>query len=828
MKKNISINISGIIFHIEEDGFEKLKQYLDSINKYFSTFEDSAEIIADIESRIAEIFLSKLKEESSQVVTLDDVEGLIGTMGTIADFKAAEEETKEPVSEPANEETVEEEKTEETRERPSKLYRDLNRQIIGGVASGIAYYFKIDPLWIRLILLIVLLNVFIGFGLSGLVLLGYIIMWIVVPGSKELVEDKKIKKMYRSSEDKVLGGVASGLAAYFGADITLIRLLFVLSIFLGGSGFIIYIILWIITPEAKSITEKMQMQGEPVTLSNIEHSVKDRSSAKDDQEEGAFTKILLFPFRLIGMIFKGLGELLGPATKFLLEALRVLVAIALIVIGLSFVVCLVVLTIVSFGIFTGLEAWVHLNDLPIEIFQGAFPNGSLLFLFLSLFIPALAIGLLGFTLLFKTTITNSYIGWALFGLWLIGIIGAAVTLPATIADFRRKGENTVNTDYDLKGKQAVLTVREMEISDYTGATLTLRGHTDSVFTLIQDFEARGADLVQARANANMIDYNVSLVDSIFTFDSNITFKPDAKFRFQEVSMILYIPYNEVFYMDRSLEDILRNTIHRNGYSVYDIPDNQWMFTPRGLDCITCEPKNDRRRLRDRMDDDPINDEPIGSNPPSRSGGDELAFDFERFDEIVATHKFELFITQGDDFDVRLYGREKDLDKVRLKQKGSTLELESRERRWLGTRNTRPIRVEITMPEIEKLTLEGACSVEAAGFSGNDLELELEGASRADLDVVYDEIFVELSGSSDLILSGEANELIADLSGTSSLQALELEAERGDIDAGGASSAQVYITEDLNAEATGASDIQYKGNPDLDESEGGAGSVRRYQ
>ena len=234
MKKNISINISGIIFHIEEDGFEKLKQYLDSINKYFSTFEDSAEIIADIESRIAEIFLSKLKEESSQVVTLDDVEGLIGTMGTIADFKAAEEETKEPVSEPANEETVEEEKTEETRERPSKLYRDLNRQIIGGVASGIAYYFKIDPLWIRLILLIVLLNVFIGFGLSGLVLLGYIIMWIVVPGSKELVEDKKIKKMYRSSEDKVLGGVASGLAAYFGADITLIRLLFVLSIFLGG------------------------------------------------------------------------------------------------------------------------------------------------------------------------------------------------------------------------------------------------------------------------------------------------------------------------------------------------------------------------------------------------------------------------------------------------------------------------------------------------------------------------------------------------------------------------------------------------------------------
>ncbi|MEQ9306435.1 MAG: hypothetical protein RJQ14_21160, partial [Marinoscillum sp.] len=62
MKKTVSINIGGIIFHIEEDGYDKLKIYLDSVNKYFSTFEDSAEIIADIESRIAEIFLSKLAD----------------------------------------------------------------------------------------------------------------------------------------------------------------------------------------------------------------------------------------------------------------------------------------------------------------------------------------------------------------------------------------------------------------------------------------------------------------------------------------------------------------------------------------------------------------------------------------------------------------------------------------------------------------------------------------------------------------------------------------------------------------------------------------------
>src|SRR5688572_24333512 len=105
MKKNISINISGIIFHIEEDGYENLKKYLDSINRYFSTFEDSSEILADIESRIAEIFLSRLNEEK-QVITSEDVNSLIATMGSVSDFKAAEEiETVEspPASAPINE-----------------------------------------------------------------------------------------------------------------------------------------------------------------------------------------------------------------------------------------------------------------------------------------------------------------------------------------------------------------------------------------------------------------------------------------------------------------------------------------------------------------------------------------------------------------------------------------------------------------------------------------------------------------------------------------------------------------------------------------------------
>src|SRR3954471_15151086 len=125
MKKNISINISGIIFHIEEDGYEILRKYLDSINRYFSSFEDNSEILADIESRIAEILLSKLSE-GKQIVTAEDVNALMATMGSVNDFKAAEEqEVGGPTS---NSEQQQREQTHSKQAAGSKkLFRDNRR-----------------------------------------------------------------------------------------------------------------------------------------------------------------------------------------------------------------------------------------------------------------------------------------------------------------------------------------------------------------------------------------------------------------------------------------------------------------------------------------------------------------------------------------------------------------------------------------------------------------------------------------------------------------------------------------------------------------------------
>src|SRR5690606_3804407 len=278
MKKNISINISGIIFHIEEDGYDRLKKYLDSIHKYFSTFEDSNEILADIESRIAELFLSKLNE-GKQVITADDVNALIATMGSVSDFRAAEAEEAPGESETSS--AADDTASGEQRSRysePKRLVRDEKRKILGGVCAGIAHYVDVDPVWIRL--LFALTTAF--YGITFIV---YVVLWVAMPGSFDIEEPADNQKMVRDPETKALGGVSGGVAADFGIDITIVRILFIVFAVAGGIGLLTYIVLWVILPEAHTITDRMQMQGEPVTLSNIESNIKKGLNIQDGENE---------------------------------------------------------------------------------------------------------------------------------------------------------------------------------------------------------------------------------------------------------------------------------------------------------------------------------------------------------------------------------------------------------------------------------------------------------------------------------------------------------------------------------------------------------------
>jgi phage shock protein PspC (stress-responsive transcriptional regulator) len=161
MKKTFTINISGTVFHIEEDAYEVLQQYLINLKNHFGTGEEGKEIIADIEARIAEIFSSK-NTEDKKVITLTWVHEIIATMGTPEDFAAAEEgDIDETIASEAK--------------RKRRLYRDPEHRVFGGVCGGLGAYFNMDPVILRIIFAVLF------FATSGAGLLAYFILWIAVP-----------------------------------------------------------------------------------------------------------------------------------------------------------------------------------------------------------------------------------------------------------------------------------------------------------------------------------------------------------------------------------------------------------------------------------------------------------------------------------------------------------------------------------------------------------------------------------------------------------------------------------------------------------------------
>jgi phage shock protein PspC (stress-responsive transcriptional regulator) len=792
MKKNISINISGIIFHIEEDGYENLRKYLDSINKYFATFEDSSEILADIESRVAEIFLSKLNE-GKQVITAEDVNSLITTMGSVSDFKAAEEQEftqKQPGTRSESDSSSNEGTSgsgQKTYAGTRQLLRDEKRKILGGVCSGMANYFNVDPIWIRLL-----------FALTafayGITILVYIIMWIIVPGSTDLDEPEVSKKMFRDPERKVVGGVSGGIAAYFGIDLVVVRLLFIIFTIFFGIGLLIYIVLWIALPEAKSLTDRMEMQGEPVTLSNIESNIKKNLNVDPNKEESTATKILLLPFRIIGILLSVLGKILIP----LMEVLRVAIGIAVILLGLT----LLFTSVVTAGVFVGLFSttafswpWVHYDEIsmPLQVFANSFSGWLVFAAFIATIIPAIFIVILGASVIARKYVISATAGWTMFVLFFVSLAILSVGIPKIIYSFKEEGEFKVETTYQLKGKTAVFHINEVGMDDYDGASLTLRGYNGTNLKLVQTFEAQGSSRQQAIENAKMVDYNVSAADSVLTFDSNIRFKDDAVFRGQRLKMTLYIPYNFPFVLDESTSRFITQ------YIDYDQLDgNTWIMTEDGITCQTC-PKEENS---DTEDDDASDD-----------------FGLSDFDELDIRGLFDVHIMAGDEYAVELVGSGDEKDKYEIYKRGETLVVEYED----GTRqfdrekmmpDMNEIRLNITMPNLARIEAEGFGSIKFDEFTCDNLAIDLRGPVKLRGYLNAHNLAVNLTGKAEADLSGEVNNLNAELEFASSLKAYNLEASDAVVEATGASFAKVNVSNTLTMEEGLASDIDYRGDPQI--------------
>jgi phage shock protein PspC (stress-responsive transcriptional regulator) len=184
MKITVSINLGGYSFNIDEDAYTELKSYLKNLELHFAGEESSSEILSDIETRMAELFRTKITTYK-QVINIDDVRQVMSVLGTPEDISDNEG-----------------------------------------------------------------------------------------PSARDKFSSPGYHRMYRDPDHRIIGGVCSGMGAYWDIDPVIMRVIFVALVLAGGIGVLVYLILYIVLPEAKTTAQKIEMKGNPVNIHNIKDSVK--------------------------------------------------------------------------------------------------------------------------------------------------------------------------------------------------------------------------------------------------------------------------------------------------------------------------------------------------------------------------------------------------------------------------------------------------------------------------------------------------------------------------------------------------------------------------
>lgn len=605
MKKIININLSGRVIPIEDSAYEKLQVYIESLRRYFANEEGRDEIINDIESRVAELMSEKVRKGTA-CITDADVEEIIVSMGRPEDFDADATEPAPAAGAQSSrqQQGPEQEYAAPPRQARKRLYRDANDKFIGGVCSGLANYLNTDPAIVRILFAII------TFGGFGLGFVAYIFLWIFLPTSD--LESFGGKRLYRNPDDRVIGGVAGGLAAYFNTRTSTVRLIFaaplLLSILLntlngfnwehdfnvvsnivfgslGSTFFIAYVILWIVLPEARSNYEKMEMRGEKVDVNRIRQNVREgmgnmkermktwseevktsATSFGERAKEFANTRGQSFATE-VNEVARRSGGGIGHAIGVLFKVFFLFIAGTI-----AFALFVAVMALIFGGV-----AWWPVNDfLWTSKWQQAYAWGTLIFFLL---VPLVAFIIWLIRRIVGVRSRRSYLGWTFGFLWTLGWVSVVLLAASISRDFRSYDyvEQDVATKVLPKGRLVVLVSQpELEYSgnfawvdnnahgfdleDDTAKLSMVRFHfvksADSAYHIKLKTWAYGRDSREARLRASKVQYDLQLKDSVLDLGNGYTIDRESKFRGQIVEVDIYIPAGKKIRFDRSVNDKL--------------------------------------------------------------------------------------------------------------------------------------------------------------------------------------------------------------------------------------------------------------------------------
>ena len=517
MNKATNIHLAQTLFSIDENAYIQLKNYLDRLERLFKNTEGAKDILEDIEARMAELF-SERKKDERYVISVEDVQAVIDTLGSPEDL-AGEEAEQEPTTSSSH---------------PKKLFRDPDDRFIGGVAGGLSHYIGLDSVWIRLIFLI----------------------------------------LFFSS----VGGVL-----------------------------LVYLLLWILVPEAKTTAEKLMMKGEPVNVSNIKKKIK-------EELEQVSEKVKEVDYENMGdQLKKKSQDFADFLTKLLMGAfklLRLLLGVYFIVLSSAVLLVLFLGTVLG-SVFSAMipPEFVQLGlslDIPMFILG--------LFAFIILGIPFIFLFSLGLFLLSKNKrLMNKPTRLVLLGLWLLSLItlmifGIVETKSFAISAkqntqeiLQEKNADTLKVylNKEHKYKETVTILNHFTlIEDETGnqyrldenIRLNIKKSKGDKIELSLDKKASGWRQKEALENAKSIEYSFDYYDHQLVLDGFWRSPIESKNNPESVRLNLLLPEGQYIYLDQDLGRYLSNQIENDqDYYRKRIAGHLWKMENSRLVCHDCTP-----------------------------------------------------------------------------------------------------------------------------------------------------------------------------------------------------------------------------------------------
>ena len=527
MNKTIIININGIVFHIEEDAYEILKNYMTDVKRHFLNSADSLEITGDIENRIAEMLSEILTNENKQVIVEQDVRNIIDQMGRVEDFDEVYDDEKSAPNNAYNYNTGE-----------RKLFRDPDNHLVSGVCAGIANYFDIDPIWIRLAFA---LSFF--FAGSGLIL--YIILWIVIP--KALT---RADRMAMQGEKLNLQGFKNNLEEELSS--------------------------------VRNHLNNLQQEAKPLAY-------KLRDFIGDVVHH-------------LGLFFNGAGKILIKLLGIIVLISFFAMAIALVVALVAFLGFgegrynhMFPFTIIAdehasrIYIVAFLSAFIPVLFIILLLIRAIFNTRSLNMSIGTTFLVVWILALVMFITYAVKASANFKDG---------GSISQTINLKATPGNVYYLKFNDVkylshddSLRLNVKGQFNNMTIENDDDENTEPQNVTLHVERSDIKQpeLVETFRARGRDDEDALLNARNTKYIFIQQDSVLKFDDMLRRTADDAWHGEELELTLKLPLNAKAIIDQQLQDRLR----LDGVNVYDCKESNkqdnatsavFIMTDDGLQC----------------------------------------------------------------------------------------------------------------------------------------------------------------------------------------------------------------------------------------------------